>query len=93
MSGRLIALEKQPDISLVGVGGNWRHIFEKCVLRATRTEDTNAFQNDQLCDRPRAGIEGTIHGVKLFGTQNNPQKTGNFYSWTQKMLSTRSTRL
>ena len=38
MSSRLIALDKQPGIRLVGVGETWRRIIEKCLLRVAGPE-------------------------------------------------------
>ena len=32
MSGRLIALDKQPDVRPVGVGETWRRLFAKFAL-------------------------------------------------------------
>ena len=32
MTGRLIALDKQPGIRMVGVGETWRRIMAKCLL-------------------------------------------------------------
>ena len=33
MSGRLIALDKQPGIRPVGVGETWRRLMAKCLLK------------------------------------------------------------
>ena len=33
MSGRMIALDKQPGIRPVGVGETWRRLMAKCLLR------------------------------------------------------------
>ena len=63
MSGRLIALDKQPGIWPVGVGETLRRIFAKIVLKVTGPETTMACQDDQLCAELKAGIYGVIHGV------------------------------
>ena len=64
MSGRLIALEKQPSFFLFGVGETWRLLFAKCVLKVTGPEATSACQDNQLCPVLKEGIEGTVHGVQ-----------------------------
>ena len=38
MSGRLIALDKQLVVRLVGVGEMWRHLFANILVRFTGTE-------------------------------------------------------
>ena len=38
MSGRLIALDKQPGIRPVGVGETWRRLMAKCLLKVARPE-------------------------------------------------------
>ena len=59
MSGRLIALDKQPVVRPVGVGETWRRLFDKCVLRVTGPEATSVCQDDQLC----AGLKAVIDGA------------------------------
>ena len=49
MSGRLIALDKQPGVRLVGVGETWRRLFANIVIKVTGPESTMARQDDQLC--------------------------------------------
>ena len=70
MSGRLIALDRQPGLSLVGVGEIWRRIFAKIVLKVTGTEATMECQDDQLCARLKAGIDGGIHRVQALQVEN-----------------------
>ena len=38
MSGRLIALDKQPGIRPVGVGETWRRFMAKCLLKVAGPE-------------------------------------------------------
>ena len=64
MPGRLIALDKQPGVHLVGVGETWICLFANIVLRVTIPEATSACQDDQMCDRLAAVIDGTVHGVQ-----------------------------
>ena len=67
MSDRLIALDKKPAVCPVGVGGTWRHIFAKCVLRVTVPEATRACQYDHMCIVLKAGINREVHEVQDFG--------------------------
>ena len=64
MSVHLIALDKQPNISPVGVGETLRHLFSKIVLKVMGPESTMACQDYQLCAGLKAGIDGTIHEVQ-----------------------------
>ena len=56
MSGRLIALDKQPGIRQVGVGGTWRRLMAKCLLKVARPEAKTACGTTQLAVRLEAGI-------------------------------------
>ena len=64
MSGRLIALYKQPGVRLVGVGKTWRLLLSKIVLKVTGQEATMAYQYDQLCAGLKALIDGAVHVVQ-----------------------------
>ena len=64
MSIRLIALDKQLGVRMVGVRETWRRLFTNIVLKVTRLEATMACQDDQLCDGLKAGINGVVHGVQ-----------------------------
>ena len=64
MSGRLVALDKQPGVRPVGVGENWRCPFAKIVIKFTGPEATMVCQDDHLCAGLKAGINGAIHGVQ-----------------------------
>ena len=46
MSGRLIALDKQPGVCPFGVGEMWRRLFTKIVLKVMGPEATMACQDD-----------------------------------------------
>ena len=65
MSGRMIVLDKQPDVRPVGVGETSRRLFTKIVLMVTGPEENMACQDDQLCAGPKAGIYDAIHGFKV----------------------------
>ena len=61
---RLIALNKQPGVLPVGGGETWRNSFANIILKVTGPEATMACQDDQLCARIKAVIDGAIHGVQ-----------------------------
>ena len=64
ISGRIIAIDKQPGVRLVDVGEMWRRLFAKIVLNVVVLEATMVCQDDQLCARLKAGIYGAIHGAQ-----------------------------
>ena len=71
MSGRLIALDKQPGMHPVEVGETWRRIFAKIMLNITVPEATIACQHGQLCVGLKEGVDGAFHGVQdMFGMKN-----------------------
>ena len=70
MSGRMIALDKQPGVRPVGVGKMWRRFPATIVLKVTGTEATMARQDDQLCDKLKAVIDGAIHRVQALWDEN-----------------------
>ena len=66
MSGRIIALEKQPGIRPVGVGETWLRLMAKCLLRMAKPEVKAACGTEQLEGEVEAGIEVTIHAMRIF---------------------------
>ena len=50
MSVRLIALDKQPGIRLVGVGETWQRLMAKCLLQVTGQEAKVICGIDQLAE-------------------------------------------
>ena len=80
MSGRLIALDKQPGVRPVGVGETWWHVFSKIVLKVTVLEATMAFRDDQLCAGLVAEINCTIHGVQGLWDESSTTKDWGFFS-------------
>ena len=56
MSGRLIALAKQPGIIPVGVGETWRRLMAKCLLQAEGPEAKAACGTTQLAVGVEVGI-------------------------------------
>ena len=65
MSGWLIALDKQPGIRTFGVGGPWKRMMEKCLLRVVGPEAKAACETTQLAGGLEAGIEGSIHTMRI----------------------------
>ena len=65
MSGRLVALDKQPGIRPVGVGETWRRMMAKCLLRVAGPEAKTACGTTQLAGGLEAGIDGTIHAMRV----------------------------
>ena len=78
MSGRLIVLDKYPGVRPVGVGETWQHLFAKIVFKVTGTEATMACQDDQLCARLKAGIDGAIHKVRALWDEKSSTKEWGF---------------
>ena len=78
MSGRLIAMYKQPGVCPVGVGEMWRHIFSKIVLKFTGPEATTAWHDDQMCAGLKSGIDGAIHGVQSLWDKNSSTEEWGF---------------
>ena len=65
MSGRLIALDKQPGIRQVGVGETWRRLMAKCLLQVAGPEAKAACVTTQIAGGLEAGIEGAIHAMRV----------------------------
>ena len=65
MSGRLIALEKNPGIRPVGVGETWRRLMAKCLLRVAGPEAKAACGTTQIAGGVEAGIEGATHAMRV----------------------------
>ena len=65
MSGRLIALDKQPGIRPVRVGDTWRRLMAKCLLKVAGLEAKTACGTTQLAGGLEAGIEGAIHAMRV----------------------------
>ena len=65
MSGRMIALDKQPGIRPVGVGETWHRLMAKCLMKVAGPEDKSACGITQLAGGLEAGIEGAIHVMRV----------------------------
>ena len=73
MSGRMIALDKQPGIRPVGVGETWRRMMEKCLLRVAGPEAKAACGTTQLAGGLEAGIEGAIHAMRILWDEHKKE--------------------
>ena len=70
MPGRLIAIDKQPGMRIVGVGEMWQSLFAKIVMRVTGTEATMVYQDAQLCAGLKTGVHGAVHLVQAIWKEN-----------------------
>ena len=78
MSGRLIALDKQPGIRPVGVGETWRRMMVKFILRVAGLEAKRACGTTQLAGGLEAGIEGNIHAMRVFWNEHKNEEVWGF---------------
>ena len=63
MSGRLIPLDKQLGLRLVGVRETWRQLFAKCVLNVMLPADIHACKDEQICMVLNTVIDWAVNGV------------------------------
>ena len=68
--GRLIALDKHPEVRPVGVGETMLQLIIKCVLRVAGQEANVACGTKHLVGGVDACIKGGIHGMHLLWVQN-----------------------
>ena len=78
MSGRLIALVKQPGIEPVGVGETWRRMMAKCLLRVAGPEAKAACSTTQLAGGTEAGIEGAINAMHVLWEEHKNEEDWGF---------------
>ena len=60
----LVALDKWPGVSPVGIGETLRRALAKLVMRAAGDQAKSVCGNLQLCAGLEAGIEGATHSVR-----------------------------
>ena len=65
MSGRLIALGKQPGTRPVGVGETWQRLMAKCLLLVAGPEAKATCGTTQLAEGVEAGKERAIHEMRV----------------------------
>ena len=73
MSVRLIAMDKQPVIRPVGVGGTWIRMMAKCLLRVAGPEPKADCGTTQLAGELEAGIEGAIHVMRVLWEEHKTE--------------------
>ena len=78
MSGRLIALDKQPGIRPVGVGETWRRMMTKCLLKVAGPEAKDVCGTTQLAGGLEAGIEGAIHAMHVLWEEHKKEEDWGF---------------
>ena len=86
MNGQLIALDKQPGIRPFGVGGTWRRMMAKCLLKVTGPEAKAAWGTTQLAGGLEAGIEGAIHAMRVPWDEHKKEE-----DWGFLLIDMRST--
>ena len=60
---RLVALDKRPGVSPVGIGETLRRALAKLVMRAAEDQAKTACSNLHLCAGLEDGIEGATHAI------------------------------
>ena len=71
MPVHLIALDKYPGVSPVGIGETWIRLFDKCVLEVTAHEATNLCQDGHIYDELKVGIYGDVHNAQYIWDDNS----------------------
>ena len=69
--GRLVTLDKQPGVRLLGIGESWIRAVAKLVLAKLGRDGKAACGSTQLCAGLKAGIEGAIHAAALKATDDH----------------------
>ena len=88
MSGRLIALDKEPGFHPVRLGETWRRLFSKTVRRIPGPADTSACQDDQMCAGLKSGIDSAVHGVQaIWDTKLTAEDWGFPLVYAKKMFN------
>ena len=73
---RLIVLDKKSGVRPVGAGETWQRLFSKIVIKVMVLESIMEYQDDQLCDGLKSGIDGAIHGVQDLWDKTQLRKIG-----------------
>ena len=63
MTCRLVALDKLPEVCLVGIRETLHHAIAKLAMRAAGDPEKTACGGLQLCAGLEAGIKGETHAV------------------------------
>ena len=78
MSGRLIALDKQPGIRPVEVGETWRRLMAKCLLKVAGPEAKSTCGTTQIAGSLEAKIEGAIHAMGVLFEEHRKEEDWGF---------------
>ena len=70
---RLIALDKNPGVRLIGVGEVVRHIIAKAILSIIGLDVHRAAGPLQLCAGQMSGVEATIHSMRIVFTDDGSE--------------------
>ena len=73
ISGRLIALDKQPRVRPIGIGEVSRRIFGKAVLHTIKTDIQEVAGSLQLCAGQPAGCEAAVHAARQLYSEDDTQ--------------------
>ena len=65
MGGRLITLEKKPEVRSVGVGETWCGLMVKCILLVVVQEAKAACGTEQLTGGAETVIKGGINTMRF----------------------------
>ena len=80
VSGRLIALDKQPGIRPVGVGENWRPLMAKYVPWVTGDVAKVELRTEQLVGGVNLALKGGNMLCASYGNSTPRRITGVFFS-------------
>ena len=80
MSGRMIALDKQPGVRPIGVGETWRHIFPRLYLRSRDQKQPWYVSMTSCVPDSRRELTEQSKGLKFSGTRTCLRRNGVFRS-------------
>ena len=63
MSGRLIALDKNPGVRPIDIGESWCRLFAKCLLAVAGKDAADKCGIENLSGGMSAGIEAAVHSA------------------------------
>ena len=71
MPGHLISPDNQQGVCPVVIGETWIRLLSKCMMKIMGNKATKTCQDDKLCARLKAGIEGAVHRVQSIWDSNS----------------------
>ena len=78
MACRLVALDKQPGVRLLGIGEVWRRGLAKCILVCCGEDAKAACGSTDLCTGLEVGIEGALHTASARDALANTMEFGDW---------------